>query len=132
MARTLSVDRFHIEANAAWASLRASLKLVAAPDEDEDEDEDGEEPAESGVHWAECEPSGAPQLSLVAPPGSGSAPKRKSSTSVSLSDPDSKLRHKPGQRPHRVHPSRRRPAKSGDSARSLPLPLSRDSLPAGL
>ena len=52
MARTLSVDRFHIEANAAWASLRASLKLVAAPDEDEDEDEDedGEEPPESGVH----------------------------------------------------------------------------------
>jgi hypothetical protein len=89
--RALVVDGFHVEANAALASLRASLKLVVAP---EGEDE---EPAESGAPEAECEPSGAPQLSLVAP-GSGSAPKRKSSTSVSLSDPDSKLRHKPSGR----------------------------------
>jgi hypothetical protein len=62
----LVVDGFHVEANAALASLRASLKLVVAP---EGEDE---EPAESGAPEAECEPSGAPQLSLVAP-GSASA-----------------------------------------------------------
>ena len=41
----------------------------------------------------------------MAEPRSGPTPKRRSSnaTSVSLSDPDAKLRHKPGQRPHLVH-----------------------------
>src|SRR5712691_6860439 len=89
----LSVDGFHAEANAALASLRASLALVAV-------DEPGEEEP------AEAEPpplSGPPQLSL-AEPRSGRTPKRRSSnqTSVSRSDPDAKLRGKPGQRPHLV------------------------------
>ena len=45
-----------------------------------------------------------PQLTL-AEPGSGPTPKRRSSnaTSTSRTDPDAKLRHKPGQRPHLVH-----------------------------
>ncbi len=91
----LSVDGFHAEANAALASLRASLALVAV-------DEPGkEEPAE-----AEPPPplSGPPQLAL-AEPRSGRTPKRRSSnqTSVSRTDPDAKLRGKPGQRPHLVY-----------------------------
>ena len=90
----LSVDGFHAEANAALASLRASLALAAV-------DEPGEEEP------AEAEPppgSGPPQLSL-AEPRSGRTPKRRSSnqTSVSRSDPDAKLRGKPGQRPHLVY-----------------------------
>jgi transposase len=89
----LSVDGFHAEANAALASLRASLALVAV-------DESGEEKP------GEAEPpplSGPPQLSL-AEPRSGRTPKRRSSnrTSVSRTDPDAKLRGKPGQRPHLV------------------------------
>ena len=89
----LSVDGFHAEANAALASLRASLALVAVEEPGE------EEPAE-----AEPPPlSGPPQLSL-AEPRSGRTPKRRSSnqTSVSRTDPDAKLRGKPGQRPHLV------------------------------
>jgi transposase len=88
----LSVDGFHAEANAALASLRASLALVAV-------DEPGE--AEPG----EVEPlSSGPQLAL-AEPRSGRTPKRRSSnrTSVSRSDPEAKLRGKPGQRPHLVY-----------------------------
>jgi transposase len=89
----LSVDGFHAEANAALASLRASLALVAV-------DESGEEKP------VEAEPPpllGPPQLSL-AEPRSGRTPKRRSSnrTSVSRTDPDAKLRGKPGQRPHLV------------------------------
>lgn len=89
----LSVDGFHAEANAALASLRASLALAAV-------DEPGEEePAEE-----EPRPlSGPPQLAL-AESRSGRTPKRRSSnqTSVSRTDPDAKLRGKPGQRPHLV------------------------------
>jgi transposase len=89
----LSVDGFHAEANAALASLRASLALVSV-DGSGAEEPDGE-PRER--------PS-APQLSL-AEPRSGPTPKRRSSnaTSVSRSDPDAKLRGKPGQRPHLVY-----------------------------
>jgi len=45
-----------------------------------------------------------PALAL-AEPRSGPTPRRKASnaTAVSRSDPDAKLRHKPGQRPHLVH-----------------------------
>ena len=45
-----------------------------------------------------------PQLRVVEP-RTGPTPKRRSSnaTSASRSDPDAKLRHKPGQRPHLVH-----------------------------
>lgn len=93
----LSVDGFHVEANAALASLRASLKLAAAPD-GEDGGRCGEFEAPDG------EPRPAVQLALVEP-RTGRAPKRNSSnrTAVSLSDPDAKLRGKPGQRPHLVH-----------------------------
>src|SRR5215207_1506229 len=89
----LSVDGFHAEANAALASLRASLALVAV-----------EEPGEEEPTEAEPPPlPGPPQLSL-AEPRSGRTPKRRSSnqTSVSRTDPDAMLRGKPGQRPHLV------------------------------
>src|SRR6266571_4961977 len=88
----LSVDGFHAEADAALASLRASLALAAVPDEGGDELQ------------AEPEPPSTPQLTL-AEPRSGRTPKRRSSnaTSVSRTDPDARLRGKPGQRPHLVH-----------------------------
>jgi transposase len=88
----LSVDGFHAEANAALASLRASLALAC-------EEEPGpEQPAE------EERPERPPQLAL-AEPRSGGTPKRRSSnrTSISRTDPDAKLRGKPGQRPHLVY-----------------------------
>jgi transposase len=90
----LSVDGFHTEANAALASLRASLALVAVDEPGSEEPAGGERP----------EPTPAPQLSL-AEPRSGRTPRRRSSnqTSVSGTDPDAKLRGKPGQRPHLVY-----------------------------
>jgi len=104
----LSVDGFHVEANAALASLRASL----TPVEDEQAREGAGAPAganeDDGDGRGEDPGVGAetsrPQLRLVEP-RMGSTPKRKSSnaTSASRSDPDAKLRHKPGQRPHLVH-----------------------------
>jgi transposase len=92
----LSVDGFHVEANAALASLRASLEPVAdAGDGDGDAGASAEAPADEDQR---------PQLALVEP-RSGPTPKRRSSnqTSASRSDPDAKLRGKPGQRPHLVH-----------------------------
>jgi len=89
----LSVNGFHAEANAALASLRASLAVVS--------DEPGEEePAER----ERPETAPAPQLALTEP-RSGPTPKRRSSnaSSVSRTDPDAKLRGKPGQRPHLVY-----------------------------
>ena len=90
----LSVDGFHAEADAALKSLRASLALVPVSEPD-----GGEPPAA-----VPAPPSAPPQLSL-AEPRSGPMPRRKSSnaTSVSRTDPDAKLRGKPGQRPHLVH-----------------------------
>jgi transposase len=103
----LSVDGFHVEANAALASLRASLtpvddaeaeqeteQLKAAVQHDSDRSEDPGVGAETP----------RPQLRLVEP-RTGPTPRRKSSNaaSASRSDPDAKLRHKPGQRPHLVH-----------------------------
>jgi len=90
----LSVDGFHAEANAALASLRASLALAAV------EEPGGEQPAEP----EQTLPVGLPQLAL-AEPRSGPTPKRRSSnrTSVSRTDADAKLRGKPGQRPHLVY-----------------------------
>src|SRR6266545_4382644 len=90
----LSVDGFHAEANAALASLRASLALVAVEEPGADEPGDRERP----------EPSASPQLAL-AEPRSGPTPKRRSSnaSSVSRTDPEAKLRGKPGQRPHLVY-----------------------------
>jgi len=85
----LSVDGFHAEANAALAGLRASLAALPGP-EPEGEAERREPPP--------------PQLAL-AEPRSGLTPTRRSSnaTSVSRTDPDARLRGKPGQRPHLVH-----------------------------
>jgi transposase len=101
----LSVDGFHVEANAALASLRASLTPVENEEAGEDatrpqaasEDDRGEDPDVSAE-------ASRPQLRLVEP-RSGPTPRRKSSnaTSASRTDPDAKLRHKPGQRPHLVH-----------------------------
>jgi transposase len=90
----LSVDAFHAEADAALASLRASLALAPAPPE-QGRPAAGEQPP----------PSPAPPQLALAEPRSGPTPKRRSSnaSSVSRTDPDAKLRGKPGQRPHRVY-----------------------------
>ena len=91
----LVVDATHVEANAALASLRAELSVV-------------EGSAPSDPHEGDPPPPNAggerPRL-VLAEPRSGPTPRRVSSnaTSHSLSDPDAKLRHKPGQRPHLVH-----------------------------
>jgi transposase len=103
----LSVDGFHVEADAALASLRASLQPV----------DDGE--GDAGTLGASAE-APAPEIDggggaaagacesarlVLAEPRSGPTPARRSSnaSSTSLTDPDAKLRHKPGQRPHLVH-----------------------------
>jgi transposase len=88
----LSVDGFHAEANAALASLRASLALVVV------EGPAAEEPADG-------EPLPPPAQLVLAEPRSGRTPKRRSSnaSSVSRTDPEAKLRGKPGQRPHLVY-----------------------------
>lgn len=89
----LSVDAFHAEADAALKSLRASLRLPAAA------------AGAEGAQGDEPEPPGAPPRLALAEPRSGPTAKRRSSnaTSVSRTDPDAKLRGKPGQRPHLVH-----------------------------
>lgn len=90
----LVVDATHVEANAALKSLRAELELIDGGGErDEDADASGE-PA----------PAGRSKLELAAP-RSGPTPKRRASnaTALSRSDPDAKLRYKPGHRPHLVH-----------------------------
>ena len=87
----LSVDGFHAEANAALRSLRASLQSLAGAATDERSVEEA----------AVSEP---PQLRL-AEPRSGPTPKRKATnaTAASTSDPDARLKGKPGQRPHLVY-----------------------------
>ena len=88
----LVVDATHVEADAALKSLRAELSVVERDDDGEDRRDDD---SASG---------GRPRLALAAP-RSGPTPKRTASnaTAVSISDPDAKLRHKPGQRAHLVH-----------------------------
>ena len=85
----LVVDGTHVEANAALKSLRAELEVI---------DGDGERAQEDSAS------AQRPQLELAAS-RSGPTPKRKASnaTAVSRSDPDAKLRYKPGHRPHLVH-----------------------------
>jgi transposase len=87
----LLVDATHVEADAALKSLRAELSLV-------EHDGDGDGDGDGSVA------DGAPALTL-AEPRSGPTPKRTASnaTAVSRTDPDGKLRHKPGQRTHLVH-----------------------------
>jgi hypothetical protein len=109
----LSIDGFHAEADAALASLRASLALAPAPEAeacDDAEPCEGSAPAPAGQLALNEEPVGGqpggerPALTL-AEPRSGPTPKRRSSnaTSVSRTDPQAKLRGKPGQRPHLVY-----------------------------
>jgi len=90
----LSIDGFHSEANAALASLRGSLAPAPEPTAPEAADPTDTPSA----------PDSSAQLEL-APPRSGPAPRRRASnaTSRSTSDPDARLRHKPGQRPHLQH-----------------------------
>ncbi len=89
--RRLLVDGTHIEADAALKSLRAELTVVPC---DADADADG----------VADQPALPPDLKL-AEPRSGPTPKRVASnaTAVSRTDPDAKLRHKPGHRKHLVH-----------------------------
>src|SRR3954467_15351354 len=102
----LSVDGFHVEANAALASLRASLEPVA----DVDDAAETVPPASASTPEpgadADAGARTGPRAQLVlAEPGSGPTPRRRSSnaTTVSRTDPDAKLRGKPGQRPHLVY-----------------------------
>ena len=90
----LIVDGTHVEANAALKSLRAELEVIDGGGE-------GSEPLDCS---AEESPQPRPQLKLAAP-RSGRTPKRKASnaTAISRTDPDAKLRYKPGHRPHLVH-----------------------------
>jgi transposase len=108
----LSIDGFHAEADAALASLRASLALASAPESgagDDAEPSEGGAPQPAGQLTLGEEPGGGrpggERLGLaLAEPRSGPTAKRRSSnaTSVSVTDPEAKLRGKPGQRPHLV------------------------------
>ena len=84
----LIVDATHVEADAALKSLRAELQV-------RDGDGDGE---------GDGEPAERPALALAAP-RSGPTPKRKATNATALSrtDPEAKLRYKPGHRPHLVY-----------------------------
>jgi transposase/IS5 family transposase len=86
----LIVDATHVEADAALKSLRAELEVI---------DGDGDGPDGVGEP-----PPERPVLTLAAP-RSGPTPKRKASnaTAISRTDPDAKLRYKPGHRPHLVY-----------------------------
>lgn len=108
----LSIDGFHAEADAALASLRASLALAAAPEAGAGGDAEppvGSVPEPAGQlaleERAGGQPGGERPALTLAEPRSGPTPKRRSSnkTSVSVTDPEAKLRGKPGQRPHLVY-----------------------------
>jgi len=87
----LVVDATHVEANAALKSLRAELTEVLERD---DEPAGGDPPA-----------AGPGPALRLAEPRRGATPKRRASnqTAVSITDPDAKLRFKPGHRSHLVH-----------------------------
>jgi transposase len=95
--RRLVVDGTHIEADAALKSLRAELAPVGPDPDPGDGDGDGE------IVPDVC--AQAPAALALAGPRTGPTPKRTASnqTAVSRSDPDAKLRHKPGHRTHLVH-----------------------------
>src|SRR3954464_2595028 len=90
---------FMLRGDAALGSLRASL----APVENSGADDPAESPSgdSDGGDGGQASRS---QLALVEP-RTGPTPKRRSSNarSGSRTDPDAKLRGKPGQRPHLVH-----------------------------
>jgi hypothetical protein len=93
--RRLCVDGTHIEADAALKSLRAELTPI---------DGDGDGDGDGGIVADASAESPRPALAL-AQSRSGPTPKRRASnqTAVSQTDPDAKLRHKPGHRTHLVH-----------------------------
>ena len=94
--RRLVIDGTHIEAAAALKSLRAELSLVT--------DDDDQTPRDSAKSPSGDGARSRPDLKL-AEPRTGPTPKRRASnqTAVSQTDPDAKLRHKPGHRKHLVH-----------------------------
>src|SRR3954451_2732230 len=94
-ARRMLVDATHVEAAAALKSLRAELTAI------DDGGGGGEQDAAAG---RSADASERPRLAL-AQPRAGPTPKRTASnaTAVSRSDPDAKLRGKPGHRTHLVH-----------------------------
>jgi transposase len=97
----ISVDGFHLEADAALSSLRASLGPIA-PDRPDEAGAGADRPAPP-----DAAPTHDPaQLTLAPPPRRGApTPPRRSTnqTARSRTDPDAALRHKPGQRPHLVY-----------------------------
>jgi transposase len=104
----VSIDGFHAEADAALASLRASLALAPAPAAAGSECEpipDSRAAEPPGQLALDEQPGGERPSLALAEPRSGPTPKRRSSnqTSVSVTDPEAKLRGKPGQRPHLVY-----------------------------
>jgi hypothetical protein len=80
----------------------ASLALAPAPEAGAD---DEAEPSEDGAPAPDGQPGGERPALVLAEPRSGPTPKRRSSnqSSVSRTDPEAKLRGKPGQRPHLVY-----------------------------
>src|SRR4051794_40387635 len=98
----LSVDGFHVEADAALASLRASLAPVDGGVEDAFAETSADDSGGGGGVCVETQPR--PRL-VLAEPRTGPTPRRRSSnaTTISGTDPDAKLRGKPGQRPHLVY-----------------------------
>ena len=92
--RRLVVDATHIEADAALKSLRAELAPV----------ERRRRRRRRRRSWRMAVREPRPALALAAP-RTGPTPKRTASnaTAVSRTDPDAKLRHKPGHRTHLVH-----------------------------
>ena len=114
--RRLLVDATHVEADAALKSLRAELSSIDDSDGDSDgSDSGGSDGSDSGGDGdgggggdgggrLAAEPSSRPPLAL-AEPRTGPTPKRIASNATALSrtDPDARLRHKPGHRVHLVH-----------------------------
>jgi hypothetical protein len=102
----LIVDATHVEADAALKSLRAELQIIDGDDDDDDGGggDGGGGDGGGGDGGGGGEPVQRPVLAL-AERRSGPTPKRKASnaTAISRTDPDAKLRYKPGHRPHLVH-----------------------------
>jgi len=98
----LLVDATHIEADAALKSLRAELSVV---EHDGDGDGDGEGEGEGEGEGSVADDAQPRPVLTLAEPRTGPTPKRTASnaTAISRTDPDGKLRHKPGQRTHLVH-----------------------------
>jgi transposase len=96
--RRLLVDGTHIEADAALKSLRAELSPV---DDSAESPRDGDGDGEVVLDGSAQSRRGL----TLAEPRTGPTPKRTASNATALSrtDPDAKLRHKPGHRKHLVH-----------------------------